>query len=182
MASVPPPKRMLVIRLDRLGDVILSLPAVQALRERFPHAFIAMMVRPACRDVVKGHPAVDEVISYEKDGAHRGVRDTIRFALRLHREEFDTALVLHPSNRSHWIPWLAGIPTRIGYDRKCAWLLSHRVPHRKQEGAKHEAVYTLELLAPFDIAPGAPRPLVPIQPAAAKRVEVLLAEAAIRPE
>ena len=114
MSDLGMPKRILVVRLDRLGDVILSLPAVQALREHLPHAFIAMMVRPACRDVVEGHPAVDEVISYEKDGTHRSVRDTVRFALRLHREEFDTALVLHPSNRSHWIPWLAGIPIRIG--------------------------------------------------------------------
>ena len=181
MSDLVIPKRILVIRLDRLGDVILSLPAVQALRERFPHAFIAMMVRPACRDVVEGHPAIDRVISYEKEGAHRRARDTIRFARRLRRDAFDTALILHPSNRSHWIPWLAGIPIRIGYDRKCAWLLTHRVPHRKHAGERHEAVYTLELLAPLGIAPSMSRPRVPIQPAAAQRVEGWLAEAAIRP-
>ena len=174
-------RRILVIRLDRLGDVVLSTPVLQALRERFPHAFISMMVRPDCRDVVEGHPALNEVICYEKDGVHRSVRDTIRFAHDLRREEFDTALVLHPSNRSHWIPWLARIPMRIGYARKCSWLLPHRVPHRKQEGAKHEAVYTLELLIPLGITSVTPKPFVPIQPAAAQRVDVLLADAAIRP-
>ena len=180
--AVPAPRRILVIRLDRLGDVVLSTPVLQALRERFPHAFIAMLVRPPCRDAVEGHPSLNEVISYDKDRAHRRLRATIRFARSLRRYEFDTALVLHPSNRSHWIPWLAGIPVRIGYDRKSGWLLTHRLPHRKQEGAKHEAVYTLELLAPLGISPSDPSPVVPVRPEAVERVEALLASSAVGPE
>ncbi len=179
--SAMAPKRILVIRLDRLGDVILSTPVLEALRHHFPHAFIAMMVRPVCRDVVDGHPYLNDVILYEKEGAQRGVIGTIRFARRLRRYEFDTALVLHPSNRSHWIPWLARIPVRVGYNRKQGWLLTHRLPHRKQEGDRHEAAYTLELLTVFGIAPPRPRPVVPVQEAAALRVERLLAEAAIEP-
>lgn len=174
MSALPAPRRILVIRLDRLGDVVLSTPVLSALRGQFPHAFIAMMVRPACREVVEGHPALNEVIVYEKEGAHRSLRGTVRFARHLRRHEFDTALALHPSNRSHWIPWLAKIPIRIGYDRKSAWLLTHRIPHRKQEGAKHEAVYTLELLELFGIPPAVPRPVVPVPPAAAERVDALL--------
>ncbi|MBI3330973.1 MAG: lipopolysaccharide heptosyltransferase II [Candidatus Omnitrophica bacterium] len=181
--SVPAiiPRRILVIRLDRLGDVALSTPALQALRERFPHAFIAMLVRPPCRDVVEGHPALNEVIGYDKDGAHRSLRATVRFARSLRRYEFDTALVLHPSNRSHWIPWLAGIPVRIGYNRKSGWLLTHRFPHRKQEGQQHEAAYTVELLAPFDIPDEVVPPVVPVQPDAAKRVDALLTACAVGP-
>ena len=175
------PRRILVIRLDRIGDVVLSTPVLTALRRYFPHAFIAMMVRPACRDVVIGHPAVDDVILYEKDSAHRGVLATARFARRLRRYDFDTALILHPSNRSHWIPWLARIPVRIGYHRKSGWLLTHRLPHRKQEGQQHEARYTLELLEPFGIREPDPTPHVPVQPAAVARVESLLVEASIRP-
>ena len=175
------PKRILVIRLDRIGDVVLSTPVLQALRQQYPHAFIAMMVRPACEEVVQGNPYLNEVILYEKDGAHRSVMATIQFARRLRRYEFDTALVLHPSNRSHWIPWLARIPVRIGYDRKSGWLLTHRLLHRKQEGSKHEAVYTLELLAPLGMTlPENPRPVVLILPRAAKRVGTLLAEHAIQ--
>lgn len=147
------PHRILVIRLDRLGDVILSTPVLQVLRRQFPHAFIAMMVRPACRDAVLGNPSLNEVILYEKEGIHRSLRGTLRFARQVRRYNFDTALVLHPSNRSHWIPWLARIPVRIGYRRKCGWLLTHRLPHRKQEGNQHEAAYTLELLAVFGIIP-----------------------------
>jgi len=171
---------LLVIRLDRLGDVVLSTPVLQALRQQFPHAFLAMMVRSACLDVVAQHPCLNDVISYDKEGRHRRVRATVRFARGLSRYEFDTALVLHPSNRSHWIPWLAGIPVRIGYNRKCPWLLTHRLPHRKQEGARHEAAYTLELLQVFGISPGDPKPLVPIRPQALERVTRLLAESGVR--
>lgn len=175
------PKRILVIRLDRLGDVILSTPVLQALRSHFPHAFIAMMVRPACNDVVEGNPYLNEVILYDKEGAHHSAPATIRFARKLRRFDFDTALILHPSNRSHWIPWLARIPVRVGYDRKCGWLLTHRIPHLKQEGQKHEAVYTLELLELFGISPTMPTPFVPIHDRAKRRVEALLAEASLQP-
>jgi len=175
------PKRILVIRLDRLGDVILSTPVLQALRQRFPHAFIAMMVRPACEEVIRGNSSLNEVILYDKDGAHHSVQRSLRFARQIRRLDFDTALVLHPSNRSHWIPWLAGIPTRIGYDRKWGRLLTHRSPHRKQEGSKHEAAYTLELLAWFGMTPPPPRPFVPTHDRAVRRMEALLAEASIRP-
>jgi len=179
MLPSPPliPKRILVIRLDRIGDVVLSTPVVQALREAYPHALIAMMVRPACRELVEGNPHLNDVLLYDKDGAQRSILATVRFARRLRRVDFDTALVLHPTHRAHWIPWLAGIPTRIGYDRKSDWLLTHRVPHRKQEGAQHEARYALEMLRVFGLEPPAPQPLIRVRPEAASRVASLWRQA-----
>ena len=170
----PAPKRIVILRLDRIGDVVLSTPVLLALRQAYPLSVIAIMVRPPCEELLQGHPAVDQVIVYEKEGAHRGIWATVQFARRLRRLEFDTALVLHPSNRSHWIPWLAGIPVRIGYDRKCGWLLTHRVPHRKQEGRQHEAAYSLALLNVFGLTPPAPQLLIPVRNAAAARIDALL--------
>jgi len=172
-------QRILVIRLDRIGDVVLSTPVLQVLRGAYPSAFMAMMVRPVCHELVEGHPSLNEVILYDKDGRHKGIVSTIRFACSLRRFRFDTALILHPSNRSHWIPWLAGIPVRIGYDRKSPWLLTRRIAHRKQEGNKHEAEYTLDMVRVFGIDPPAPRPFVPIHPQTDERVEQLLREQGI---
>jgi len=177
-----PPQRILVIRLDRIGDVVLSTPVLEELRKAYPQAFIAMMVRPVCRDVVEGNPFLNEVILYEKETRHASVWSTIAFALSLRRHRFDTALVLHPTNRSHWIPWLAGIPVRIGWDRKSGWLLTHRVPHLKQQGTKHEADYTLELLRSLGIEPSAPRPMVPIHPEADRRIGTFLNQHGIGPQ
>jgi heptosyltransferase-2 len=172
----------LVIRLDRLGDVVLSTPVLHALRQAYPDAFLAMMVRPACRELIEGHPALNEVLLYEKDGAHHGIGPTMRFARSLRRLAFDTAIILHPTRRSHWVAWLAGIPVRIGYARKGAWLLTHRLAHRKQEGTQHESRYTLELLTPLGISVGDDvRPFVPVAPGALERVEHVLSQEARDP-
>jgi len=170
------PRRILIIRLDRIGDVILSTSVLPPLRRAYPDAFLAMMVRPACRDLVDGHPLLNEAILYDKDGAQHGVVATVRFALALRRYYFDTALVLHPTHRSHWIPWLAGIPTRVGYDRKSPWLLTQRLPHRKQEGSRHEADYTLDIVRALGIDPGAPSPIIARQPAAEQAIDARLAQ------
>ncbi|MBI3324562.1 MAG: glycosyltransferase family 9 protein [Candidatus Omnitrophica bacterium] len=177
------PNRIVVIRLDRIGDVVLSTPVIQALREAFPSAFIAMMVRPVCRELVEGNPSLNEVVLYDKDGAHRGWLGGLRFALGLRRFGFDTALVLHPTVRSHVMVWLAGIPARIGYGRKAGWLLTRRLPHRKHEGAKSEAAYALEMLRAVGIEPAQPppAPLVPIRPEAQARVDAWLMQQGIAP-
>ncbi|MBI2885415.1 MAG: lipopolysaccharide heptosyltransferase II [Candidatus Omnitrophica bacterium] len=175
------PRRILVIRLDRIGDVVLSTPVAHRLRQAYPEAFLAMLVQPACRELVEGHPDLDAAILYDKDGRHRSLTATIQFARQLRSYRFDTAIVLHPTNRSHWIPWLAGIPVRIGYARKTSWLLTHRVPHRKQEGTQHEAAYSLELLRVLGIEPGPPVPVIALSPAARVLAEERLAQAGADP-
>lgn len=173
--------RILVMRLDRIGDVVLSTPVVQQLRAAYPSALITILVQPACRELVEGNPDLDDVLLYDKHRRHRGIFSTIGFAWGLRRYRFDTVLVLHPTNRSHWIAWFAGIPRRIGYDRKSAWLLTQRLVHRKQEGAKHEAEYALEFLPTMGCTPTAPQLFVPIRLEAKRRVEAVLREAEMQP-
>ncbi|MDP2942396.1 MAG: ADP-heptose--LPS heptosyltransferase, partial [Candidatus Omnitrophota bacterium] len=64
-------RRILLIRTDRIGDVLLSTPAIKAVRDAYPNAHIAMMVRPYAGDIVDGNPYLDEVILYDKDGEHK---------------------------------------------------------------------------------------------------------------
>ena len=146
------PQRILVIRLDRIGDVVLTTPLVRVLREACPSARIAMLVRPDCGELLEGHPDLNDVIVYDKAGAQRSIWGTLRFAWALRAKRFDTAVIAHPTHRSHWIAWLAGIPVRIGYARKGGWLLTHRRPHQKQEGTRHEADYAVELLGALGLA------------------------------
>ena len=178
---VRPPKRLLVIRLDRIGDVAISTSVITAARQAWPQAFIAMLVRTACREIIEGHPYLNAAFFYDKEGLHQKAWDTFLFAQTLRRFRFDTALVLHPSTRSHAIPFLAGIPRRIGYNRKDSWMLTRRLPHRKQEGEKHEAEYALDMLRVFGIDPGPPKPVVPLDPLALSRVEGILKQGAWNP-
>ncbi len=170
------PQRILLIRLDRMGDVILSTPVIRALRQAYPKAFITMLVRPACEDLVAFHKDLDEWLVYDKDGAHKNFFNTLKFSRHLKRFQFDTALVLHPSNRSHWLPWLAGIPQRIGYAHKNAYLLTHALAHAKQEGDKHEAEYTLDMLKVFGLNPEKPQLSIPVRREAKDFIEALLHE------
>ena len=175
-------QRLLIVRTDRLGEVVLSLPAVMALRAAYPSASIAMMVRPPCHELLEGHPAVNEVLVYEKDGAHRGIFATIAFAWRLRRARFDTALILHPTHRSHWIAALAGIPTRIGWNRKGGGLLTQRLVHTKQEGRAHELDYTLEFLDALHIPAAGRLPTMACLPRAQERVAGWLSSSGVRAE
>ncbi len=140
-------KRILITRTDRLGDVVLSTPVIRFMREKYPEAYIAFMVRPENRDVVDSNPHLDEVIVYDKYGFEKSFWKTLIFALKLRKKKFDLAIALHPANRTHIILFLAGIPVRIGYDRKMGRLNTTRIVHKKQEGNKHEIDYNFSLLS-----------------------------------
>ncbi len=156
-------ERILVVRTDRIGDVLLSTPVIKALRENYPHAYIAVMVSPYSKDIVEGNPYLDEVIIYDKEGKHRSWRRTLKFARNLKKKRFDLALVLHPTNRVHLITLLAAIPRRVGYDRKLGFLLTDRIVHLKHLGEKHELEYTLDLLRYVGIEPQDKNPFMPIR-------------------
>ncbi len=172
-------KRILVARTDRIGDVLLSTPALKALRMRYPTSYIAMMVSPYTRQIVEGNPYLDEVIVMDKRGRHRGMRKTWRLARDLRRRGFDVAVVLHPTVRVHLLCFLAGIRERIGYDRKAPYFLTRTVPHKKHEGRKHELEYNFDLLGLLGITKVERELTMPISPAAEREVEGRLKEAGV---
>jgi heptosyltransferase-2 len=146
-------KKILIVRLDRIGDVLLSTPVIRAVREAFPASHIAVMVQDYAKEIVAGNPYLDEVIVYNKSGRHKGFSGNFRFLWRLRRKKFDMALLLHPTKRTHLLAALAGIPNRVGYNRKLGFLLTTRIEHTKQYGLKHEVDYALDLLRHIGIDP-----------------------------
>lgn len=152
MNETPTP-RILIIRTDRMGDVVLSTPVIRALRNAYPHSYLGMMVRPEHRELVEGNPALNTVILYDKNGAEKGWAGTLRFARKLKEHRFDTALILHSTNRVILVSWLAGIRRRIGYARRLGYLLTQKIPYIKKEGNRHELEYNLDLLRLIGIDP-----------------------------
>ncbi len=138
-------KRILIVRTDRIGDVLLSTPVIKAAHHAYPEAHIAFMVRPYTSPIAMGNPYLDEVIIYDKYGAHKGWLASFKFALSLRRKRFDLALVLHPTNRAHIVTFLAGIPRRVGYRKKCGFLLTEAIDDTKHLGQKHELEYNFDL-------------------------------------
>jgi heptosyltransferase-2 len=167
-------KRILVCRTDRIGDVLLSTPVIRNLREKYPHAYIAMMVSSYAREIVEGNPYLDEVIVYDKEGIHKRLSQSIRFSRALRDKAFELAIILHPTNRVHLLTFFAGIPRRVGYDRKFGFLLTDRIKHVKQLGEKHESEYNLDLLRYLGIEPRDKTLFMPIRKDAEEYAERIL--------
>ncbi len=171
--------KVLVIRLDRIGDVVLSLPAVEAIKNRFPNASISMMVRPYTAGLVEGHPLVDEVIPYfyQKKGRHRFPLGYLRLIQEIVKRRFDVVFILHPGIRSFLIPFLAGIPYRVGFETRWPFLLTRQVRDRRGEGLKHESEYALDVVRAFGIDPPKQKKVfIPTYPDDEARVSRLIDE------
>ncbi len=171
-----PVYRVLIVRTDRVGDVILSTPVIRALRAAHPDAHLVMVVRPAHRELVEGNPDLNEVILYDKDGPEKSWAGSLRFAAELRARKFDTAIILHSTNRVVLVSWLAGIPRRIGYARRLPWLLTDAVPYVKPAGDRHELEYNLDLLRPLGIQPTERTLFVPTTREQETKVEIFLRE------
>lgn len=169
-------KKIIIARLDRIGDVVLSTPVIKALRDAYPDSHIAMMVRPYAREIVEGNPYLNEVIIYDKDRDHKGIAGNYKFIQELREKKFDIAIILHPTNRTHLILKLAGIPERIGYDKKAGFLLTKRIPHTKQFGMKHEIDYTLGILRYIGIEPSSRSLYMPINALCERKIEGIFKE------
>ena len=140
--------KILIRATNWIGDAVMSLPALGAIREAFPKAEIVALARPWVADIYEGESAVDRVIRYR---AARGARDwgaKWRLARELRAERFDCAILLQNAFEAALLARLAGIPKRIGYDRDGrGWLLTDALAVPKPgEIPRHERFYYLELL------------------------------------
>lgn len=113
-------RRILVIRLDLLGDVVMSLPAVHALREHYPQADITMLTLPLVRGILEGCPDIDEILTLNTNALRRprtllpallAFLATVRL---LRGRRFDVAVSLSGRTASA-LALLSGAPCRVGY-------------------------------------------------------------------
>ena len=131
---------ILIRATNWVGDAVMCLPALGAIRNRFSSARIAILAKPAVADLYTRESCADEVIRYNATPR--------QIARELRPRNFDCAILLQNAFEAAWIAWLARIPNRIGYNRDGRGLLltlAVRVPERG-EIPRHERFYYLELL------------------------------------
>ena len=152
-------ERILVRGTNWLGDAVLTTPALLALRSGFPHARIALLVKPAVAELFQHHPAVDEIVLYRDPGPHARLGGKLALARQLSRGRYDLAVLFQNAFEAAAITALAGIPNRYGYATDGRWfLVTHRVPMTPGLRRRHQAEYYLELLRPLGI------PIDPLPP------------------
>ncbi len=104
----------LVVQTAFLGDVVLTTPLLVALATR--HGPLDVVTTPGAAALLESHPAVRQVIPYDKRGKDRGLGGLVRMARRLAAERYEAAYLPHRSLRTAALAWLARVPTRVGFD------------------------------------------------------------------
>jgi heptosyltransferase II len=140
--------RILIRATNWIGDAVMALPALRAVRAKYPAAQIAIVARSYVGDIYRDQDLCDDLISYDPKGEHRGWQGRERLAKTLRARAFDTALLLPNAFDAAWLAWRAGVPQRIGYARDGrSLLLTKAIPVPKPgEIPPHEKFYYLELL------------------------------------
>ncbi|MBI3252162.1 MAG: glycosyltransferase family 9 protein [Candidatus Omnitrophica bacterium] len=160
-------RRILFIRTDRLGDVLMNLPAIRVLRQTFPKAWIALLAKPSVAPLFRHHPDLDEVIVLDSGAAEK-----------IKKARFDLAIISNPDKSLHWLMFVSHIRHRVGYDRKWGFLLTRKIKDEKDKAERHEMDYNLELIHLVSAVSWDGEMILGEDPAARKEIEGRLADRA----
>ncbi|MEN6356206.1 MAG: glycosyltransferase family 9 protein [Armatimonadota bacterium] len=116
------PKRILIVKLSAIGDVLMATPAARALRDAYPDSHIAWVVERKSADIVLGNPYLDEVIVWERtkgsgpvSGAWRFIKSISGLSRELKARNFDVCVDLQGLLRSAGVCLVSGAKRRIGF-------------------------------------------------------------------
>jgi heptosyltransferase-2 len=140
--------RILIRATNWVGDAIMAIPAIRAVRMHFPDAHIAIVARPYVADIYRDQQVADELVAYDVNGIHAGLSGREKLAAELRTAKFDVALLLQNAFDAAWLAWRAGIPRRIGYarDGRSPLLTDAIAVPKSGEIPEHEKFYYLELV------------------------------------
>jgi len=170
------PEKILIVRTDRIGDVVLSIPLAEIIKKKFPNSKITYFIRNYTSALLDGNSFIDDVlIADESEGE-------ILFKKNLNKiksNKFDTCIVVNPTLKITLIMFLAGIKNRIGTGyRWYSVLFNQKVFEHRKYGDKHELEYNLNLLSKLGIdANGIPNKInfhLKIDPESSRKIDSLL--------
>lgn len=125
-------QNILIIKMSAIGDVILSIPSIRAVRAKFPRANIKVLVGLRSRNSLKGCPYIDEVIVCDFDGKDKGLLGFAKLVNALRRNNFDIVIDLQNNRKSHLLAFLSFSPLRFGYrNKKLGFLLNRGIKDTK---------------------------------------------------
>lgn len=138
-------KRILIVRPDRIGDVVLSTPIPREIKRTYPDAFVAVYLRNYTKDIYINNPYVDEIITNDFDNnGFSSFKDNVK---ELRKYKFTHALMLLPSEYMNYLLFFSGIPVRVGVGHKLYQFLTFTkyANRKKYIPLRHEADYCMDL-------------------------------------
>ena len=143
-------RKILLVRTDRIGDTLLTLPVVKPIKERWPDCKIDFLARTYTHPILRNVKEIGQILNYDPEGVHRGIRGHQLLATEIQQQNYEAAILFYPRFGLTSALWWAGIPRRIGTSHRWySFLLTDRVQQSRKECLKHEAEYNLDLLEPL---------------------------------
>lgn len=144
-------KNILVVRTDKIGDIVLTLPVAGILKKQFPGAKITFLVQEYTKPLVEQCSDIDEVLSLKREGSKILFSENIKM---LKNHNFDLCITVSPKFKLALILKFAGIKTRIGTGyRWYSFLFNKKIYEHRKTAERHELEYNARLLTPLDIKP-----------------------------
>jgi heptosyltransferase-2 len=130
-----------------IGDVVMTTPAIRAIRQHFPESQIFMLAKPWVIPVLENNPHLDQIIAYQTAGRHRGSHGKIRLVKDLRKYNFEAVILFQNAFEAALITFLARIPIRIGYNTDArGFFLTHSINCEPEIKKKHQTQYYLGIL------------------------------------
>lgn len=176
LVARPGPRKILVIKLRYIGDVLLATPVFAALRARFPDCHLTALVNPGTEGVLRHNPDLNDTWVLER-------RDPVKQLLFLKKVQdgrFDTVIDLTDADRSAILAYASRAPRRIGFNETGVWR-GHCYTHIVKADTKSRPRIERELCAlqPLGIAPVATKPVLGTSPEDDRSALALLADMGI---
>lgn len=153
--SLPDSPRILIVKLSAVGDIVHTLPALNALRQAFPHAHIGWAMQPIAANLLEGHPQINELILLPRK-LRIGWRELRNIAAQLKGNTggWDVAIDFQGLTKSGAVAWLSGAPQRIGLGNEWSREANRLFMTSRVSPAATEVIrMNIGLLEPLGIAP-----------------------------
>ncbi|OGF47674.1 MAG: hypothetical protein A2452_03325 [Candidatus Firestonebacteria bacterium RIFOXYC2_FULL_39_67] len=152
-------KKILLIRLDRVGDLILTTPALKAIRDSYPAAKIDILVRRYTKELLFGNKNIDAVIEYESFSSRQECEMFLR------KNNYDAALVFHPGYQFNRLAYMSGAKWRAGYSGSGgSFFLNLILKDDRDVRIRHEVISALEVAAKIGVMQEQSLPEVKVSP------------------
>jgi ADP-heptose:LPS heptosyltransferase len=143
------PKNLLIVRTDRIGDVILSLPMAGIIKKHFPECKVSFLLREDTKCLAENNSYIDEILVLRMHNGKILLNDNIKL---IYKYKFDSAVVVSPSFITALIIFISGIKYKIGTGyRWYSFLFNKKIFVHRKYGEKHELEFNVDLLLPLGI-------------------------------
>jgi len=141
-------QRILIRATNWVGDAVMTLPALEAVRENFPGRHITVLAKPWVAPLFENHPAVDRVMVFDKGyGARAGFVEILRVSRLIRKERFDLAILFQNAFEAALLTFLGRVKQRVGYKTDGrGFLLTHGIPRTGHVLKIHQVGYYCAIL------------------------------------